>query len=286
MTFSFLVTAREGLEMALIVAILLGYLRTIDQKQHFRAIWLGVGAAASLSIGFAVGLEIASHELDGRVLEAFEGFTMLFAVAVLTWMLFWMKKQSSGISRELREKINIALSSGSVLALALIAFSAVGREGLETALFLFAGSSSQESDTAFLLGGFLGFVVAAVAGVVLYYGAARLPIKQFFLVSGVMLIVLAAGMLSNALVELNEAALLRDLGPRPWDTEATLAMSSSLGKFTHTLFGYDSAPGAYQIALYWSYLLAAVVAYVFVPMPGQGRVKEPPPAVAATASSD
>ncbi len=286
MMFSFLVTAREGLEMALIVAILLGYLRTIDQKKHFREIWLGVAVAASISIAFAAGLEIASQELDGRVLEAFEGFTMLFAVAVLTWMLFWMKRQSAGISRELRDKIDLALSSGSVAALSLLAFSAVGREGLETALFLFAGSSAQGSDVAFAVGGLLGFAVAAVAGVVLYYGAARLPIKQFFLVSGVILIVLAAGMLSNALTALNEAAILRDVGPRPWDTEAAVAMTSSLGKFSHTLLGYDSAPGAYQIALYWSYLLLAVIVYVFVPIPGRTRAKDPRAAAPATAPID
>jgi high-affinity iron transporter len=285
MTFSFLVTLREGLEMALIVAILLGYLRTIDQKKHFREIWYGVAAAAGLSILFGAGLEIASQELDGRVLEAFEGFTMLFAVAVLTWMLFWMKRQSAGISRELKEKVNIALTSGSVLALSLLAFSAVGREGLETALFLFAGSQNQGSESAFFAGGLLGFGAAAAAGVVLYYGAARLPIRQFFLASGVLLIVLAAGMLSNALTELNEAALLNNLGARPWDTEATLSMTSSLGKFLHTLLGYDSAPAMAQIVIYWSYLLAALVAYIFVPIPGQQPAAARRP-ISAAAPSD
>ena len=88
MLFSLFVTAREGLEIALIITILLGYLRSIDQKEHFREIWYGVAAAAALSLAVGVGLEIASSELDGRVLEAFEGFTMLFAVVVLTWMLF------------------------------------------------------------------------------------------------------------------------------------------------------------------------------------------------------
>jgi high-affinity iron transporter len=145
MAFSLLVTAREGLEMALIITILLGYLRSIDQKQHFRQIWYGVVGAAALSIAFGAALKLASSELDGRVLEAFEGFTMLFAVAVLTWMLFWMKAQSSGISRQLSQQVNVALSRGSMLALALLAFSAVGREGFETALFLFAGSTNEAS---------------------------------------------------------------------------------------------------------------------------------------------
>jgi high-affinity iron transporter len=265
-TFSFLVTAREGIEMALIITILLGYLRSVDQKQHFRAIWLGVGAAAALSIGAGLGLELASRELDGRVLEAFEGFTMLFAVGVLTWMLFWMRKNSAGISRELKEKVDVAISAGSITALVLIAFSTVSREGLETALFLFAGSSAQGFDTAFLLGGLLGFAVAAAAGVILYYGFARLPLKHFFTISAIALMVLAAGMLTNSLTELHEATIITDLGDRPWDTEETLPMSSDLGKFLHTVLGYDSAPAVSQIAVYWTYLLAAVMAYFAVPL--------------------
>lgn len=277
MFFSFLVTVREGLEMALIVTILLGYLRTIDSKQHFREIWIGVVLAGGLSVAFGAGLEIASHELDGRVLEAFEGFTMLFAVVVLTWMLFWMKSQSAGISSDLRNKVDVALTGGSVFALSMLAFSAVAREGLETALFLFAGSSAQSSDLAFVVGGLLGFAVAGGAGVVLYYGAARLPIKQFFVASGVVLMVLAAGLLSNALTELHEATLIPDLGHRPWDTEGFIAMTSSLGKFTHTILGYDSAPALSQIVLYWGYLVLVVAAYVLLPVPKFTR--RGPPAV-------
>jgi high-affinity iron transporter len=166
-----------------------------------------------------------------------------------------------------------------VVALSLLAFSAVGREGLETALFLFAGSSAQTSDLTFVVGGVLGFVVAAGAGVVLYYGAARLPIKQFFLVSGVVLMVLAAGLLSNALTELHEATIVPDLGQRPWDTEHLIAMTSDMGKFTHTILGYDSAPAISQIALYWGYLVVVVGAYLFLPVRQSSR---PVPSVATT----
>jgi high-affinity iron transporter len=266
MAFSLLVTAREGLEIALIITILLGYLRSIEKKQHFREIWIGVGAAALLSIGIGAGLEIASHELDGRVLEAFEGFTMLFAVGVLTWMLFWMKSQSAGISRDLRQRVNSALSGGSLMALSLLAFSSVGREGLETALFLFAGSTRQGSDLGFAAGGVIGFVIAGGAGAVLYYGAARLPIKHFFSISGLVLMIMAAGLLTNALAELHGATIIPDLGVRPWDTDNFLPMTSSLGKFTHTLLGYDSAPAISQIVLYWSYLALATSAYLAWPL--------------------
>jgi high-affinity iron transporter len=268
MTFSLLVTMREGLEMALIVTILLGYLRSVGQKQHFREIWIGVAAAAALSIGIGAGLKVASQELDGRVREGFEGFTMLFAVAVLTWMLFWMKRQSAGISRELRDKVDSALSGGSVMALALLAFSAVGREGLETALFLFAGSTSHGSDVAFLIGGIIGFGLAAGVGVVLYYGARRLPLKHFFNVSAVLLMILAAGLLTKALADLHEATILPNLGVRPWDTDSFLPMTSSLGKFLNALAGYDSAPAISQILLYWAYLSAVMTIYLAWPYLG------------------
>jgi high-affinity iron transporter len=265
MLFSFFVTAREGLEIALIVTILLGYLRSINQKDHFREIWYGVAAAAALSLALGIGLEIASSELDGRVLEAFEGFMMLFAVVVLTWMLFWMKRNSSGISKELRHKIDVALSRGSIAALVLLAFTSVGREGLETTLFLFAGSSSGSSDLMFWVGGILGFAIAAVAGVVLYYGSARLPLRQFFLVSAMALMFLAAGLLTNALTELNEATIIRELGSRPWDTESYISMTSTFGKFLHTVLGYDSAPAISQIVVYWTYLVVVLCAYLFWP---------------------
>jgi high-affinity iron transporter len=265
MIFSLLVTAREGLEMALIVTILLGYLRSIGQKQHFREIWIGVGAAALLSIGIGAALKVASTEMDARLREGFEGFTMLFAVGVLTWMLFWMKRQSAGISRDLRNRVDTALTGGSVTALALLAFSAVGREGLETALFLFAGSTSQGSDLSFAVGGIIGFGVAALAGVAIYYSAAKLPLKHFFNISAFALMVLAAGLLTNALAGLHEATLIPDLGVRPWDTDNFLPMTSTLGKYMHALVGYDSAPAISQIFLYWCYLAIVVTAYMLWP---------------------
>ncbi|MBI5285587.1 MAG: FTR1 family protein [Chloroflexi bacterium] len=287
MLFSLLVTLREGIEIALVVTILLGYLRNINQKRYFRQVWIGVVLAALLSLAFGAALEITSRELSGRVLEAFEGFTMLFAVVVLTWMVFWMKRQSAGISLALRSQIDSALSRGSVMALALLAFSAVAREGIETTLFLFAGSTNAGSATQFVGGGVLGFAIAGAAGVVLYYGAARLPLRQFFLVSGVVVVVLAAGMLANSLAELHDAALIGDIGSRPWDTESTISMTSTMGKFLHTVLGYDSAPATMQIGVYWTYMVAVLGAFLFMPAstPAEIRRVEAAPAAAVVAES-
>lgn len=283
MAFSFLVTLREGVEMALIVAILLGYLRSVGQRQHFREIWAGVGVAAAVCLAIGIGLEGASRELDKRVVEAFEGFAMIFAVIVLTGMAFWMKRQASGISNELRAQVDSALGKGSMTALVLLAATSVGREGLETTLFLFAGSTSGNAGPDFVLGGLLGFGIAAVIGLGLYRGTSRVPMRAFFLASGIVVIVLAAGLLSNSVVKLYEAALITDLGSRPWEFEQYVSITSTAGKFLSTLLGYDSAPSMLQIGLYWGYLVAAVSAFVFLPVAKRGPR---PSAVAATVTSD
>jgi high-affinity iron transporter len=181
-------------------------------------------------------------------------------------MVFWMKRQSAAISRDLRDQVDRALGRGSVLALAMLAFSAVAREGIETVLFLFAGSNSAAATLDFWLGGALGFGMAAIIGVALYYGASRLPLKQFFLVSGVGVIVLAAGLLSNGLTELYHARVISSLGERAWDSEGWIPMTSTLGKFLHTVLGYDSAPTLGQLAAYWGYTLIVIGAYLFWPM--------------------
>ena len=266
MAFSFLVTLREGIEMALIVAILLGYLRSIDQKRHFRSVWFGVGVAALACVAIGAGLEVASSELDKRAVEAFEGFAMIFAVVVLTGMAFWMRRQASGLSAELRAQVDRALGSGSVAAVVLLAATSIGREGLETTLFLFAGSTGAASGAEFVLGGVLGFAIAAAVGLVIYQGSARLPIKQFFTVSSIVILVIAAGLLSNSLTKLYEAALIDNLGVRPWDTDHLISVTSTFGKFLNTLLGYDSAPAISQIVLYWGYLTAAIAAYLFWPV--------------------
>lgn len=279
MAFSFLVTLREGVEMALIVAILLGYLRSIGQRHHFRDVWIGVGVAAAICVAIGIALEVASRELDGRIVEGFEGFTMIFAVVLLTGMAFWMKAQARGISADLRAHVDSALNTGSMTAIVLLAASSVGREGLETTLFLFAGSTTGGSGLQFVLGGLLGFGLAAIIGVGIYHGSSRIPLKTFFNVSGVAVIVLAAGLIANSVVKLYEAAIITNLGPHFWDSDRIVSMTSNFGQFLSTLFGYDAAPTLLQIVLYWSYLLIVGGLFLFLPIRSKPK-KEP--ALAAT----
>ena len=194
---------------------------------------------------------------------------MIFAVVVLTGMALWMRRQADGLSRELKARMHTAVGGGSVMAVVLLAASSVGREGLETTLFLFAGSTNGASGPEFVLGGLLGFALAGAVGIAIYRGGTKLPMRQFFMASGVLVIVLAAGLLANAPVKLFEAALINDLGPRPWDTDSSLSMTSTTGKFLATLLGYDSAPSVTQIALYWGYLVAALALFAVLPRIGR-----------------
>lgn len=264
MLFSFLVTLREGFEIALVVAIVLGYLARTGNRQHFRDVWTGVAAAAVLAFLVGLVLYLTTSSLSGRALEIFEGTTMLIAVVVLTWMVFWMRRQAASIGGELRAQVQVAIQRGSLFALAGLAFSAVAREGIETALFLFAGSAaSNGAGLAFWLGGIAGFAVAGALGYVFYRGSHRLPIGPFFTVTGIVVLVLAAGLVSNGLAELHEGGVLPAIGnERPWDMDHVLSMSTTTGQFLHTLFGYDSAPMWMQIVAFWGYLAAGLAAFL------------------------
>lgn len=285
MLFSFLVTLREGFEIALIVAIVLGYLARTGNRHAFGPVWAGVGIAAVVTVFATAALLGGIAEASAGSQEAFEGITMLAAVGVLTWMVLWMKRQAATIGGDLRANVEVALQRGSLWAMVGLAFSAVIREGVETALFLVAGASAAGADSGvlFLAGGVAGFAVAATLGYGVYRGSHLLPVRQFFTVSGIVVIVLAAGLLSNGLMELQESTLIPTLGNRPWDTDATLSMTSTVGKLAHTLIGYDAAPTWGQIIAYWTYLLGGIAAFTLVRVRAPGRTATPTSSGAAAA---
>ena len=286
MLFSFLIILREGFEIALVLAIVLGYLRRTGNREHFRAVWTGAVAAGALCVAAGVALEATATELSGSAQEAFEGFTMLFAVTVLTWMVFWMRRQAATIGRELRHQVDIAIEHGSLMALVTLAFIAVLREGLETVLLLFAGASTQQNSTGlFLLGAAAGGLVAAALGYLVYRGSNVIPLRQFFTATGLVVLLIAAGLVSNGIAELQESGIIGNLGARPWDTDAFISQTTTLGKFLHTLIGYDSAPTWGQIILYWSYLVGGLGAFVLgLGTPTARRAPAPAQPLAAPSS--
>lgn len=262
MTYSLLVTWREGLEAGLILAITLSYLARIGQKAYWFPIWLGAALAFVASLIAGLTLEATATSLSGEALEAFEGGAMLLAVAVLTTMIFWMKRQAVSIGAHLRRQVDLALRSGSALALGLLAFTAVGREGLETVLFLFAGSSTAHSGSLYWLGAATGLALAAALSYIVYAGAARLPLGPFFNLTGVALIILAAGLLVNGMKELHEIGAIASLGPHVWDTYHIIADNSQLGRLLGTLLGYDSSPYVGLVVAHLSYLALALGFFV------------------------
>ena len=213
---SFVITLREGFEAALIVGLIMAYLKkTGNLHEHARTVWTGVGLAVGFSILLGAILFVSVGELEGTAEQLYEGIAMIVAAVVVTWMVFWMRKQAATIGSHLREQVGASLLAGGGLALAAVAFIGVAREGLETALFLFA-SVGDDGVLVTVIGGAAGFAVAIGLGVAFYRGALRLDLRRFFTVTGVLVIAFAAWLLAGAVHELGEVAgseLLEEAGP-------------------------------------------------------------------------
>jgi high-affinity iron transporter len=202
---TFVITLREGFEAALIVGLILAYLAKTGQREQATAVWWGVAAAAATSVAIGGILYLSAGELEGTSERIYEGATMIFAAALVTWMAFWMRKQAATIGTHLREQVSESLRAGGGLGLATVAFIAVAREGLETALFLFA-STENSSPVIAVAGGVLGLSAAVGLGIAFYRGALRLDLAKFFTVTSVLVIAFAAYLIFGGLHELGEAS--------------------------------------------------------------------------------
>jgi high-affinity iron transporter len=261
---AFLLGLREGIEAALIVSIVLAFLAKTGERSRFGAVWTGVGLAVVFSVAVGAGLFLTGQQLEGTAEELFEGSAMLLAVGVLTWMIFWMRRQAAGIRRTLESQVGEAVASGSTLALVALAFLAVGREGLETALFLLAAATASGVGEA-LLGGVIGLAAAVAVGYGIYRGSRWFDLRTFFRISGLLLIVFAAGLLSHGVHELAEAGVLPETAT-VWDVSALLPHSDGLGQWLRTLFGYSATPTVLEVAV-WAGYLAVALGYFFRPLP-------------------
>lgn len=276
---TFLITLREGLEAGLIVAIILAYLKSTNQRPHFRTVLIAAIAATAASLGVGAAIFAIAGEFEGRAAEAFEGLAMLVAVGVLSWMIVWMKRQAAGIKKSLEHEVAEAIGMGSVLTLALIPFSAILREGLETAVFLFAATRTS-TPLESTVGASAGLIVAAALAWGIYSGGYRLNLRLFFNLTGVLLIVLAAGLLVNGMKELHEVAIIPSLGPHIWDTYDVIPDNSHLGRYLSTILGYDSSPYVGLVVGYVAYVALAVAFFVLarprpVPAPSVQTAAKP-----------
>lgn len=249
-----LVTFREGLEAALIIAVLISLLDRIGDKRLTRSVWAGAGAAAAVSLVSGVVMFVLVGKAAEEAGDVFEILVVIGAVFLLTYMILWMRKNGSEAQTRLVRKSSEAARAASPLALGALAFAAVGREGLETVLFLLAGTGPA-GFLSMAVGGFIGLSLAIGVGIIFYKGSLRIDLSALFKVTGVLLIVFAAGFLGHSLGELGKTGWWPSFFGGAWDTSGLLTDKSGLGAALKSLFGYDASPSIAQIAGYWSYLI-------------------------------
>jgi high-affinity iron transporter len=255
-----LITLREGLEAALIVGIVLGYLKQIGRLDRQKAVWAGVLAATTASIAATVVLQLLGANFEGRAEKIFEGTTMFLAVAVLTYMIFWMRYQGRHLRGELEQNVQAAVTGRQGWALAGLAFFAVFREGVETALFLSAAGFATDGRTV-LLGGLMGLAIAIALGWLIFNTAVKIPLRRFFDVTSLLLLLFAAGLMAHGVHEFQEAGLLPTVFAPVWDINPILSETSLLGSLLKTLFGYNGNPSlleSFSYVAYWILVLVGV----------------------------
>jgi high-affinity iron transporter len=252
---------REGVEASMIIAILLAYLNRIGRRDHFKDVFIGVGAALIVATaGGAIAYETIRSYDGSRIQTIFETGTYLLAATVLTYMTFWMRKHARSLSKELRARADAALDGRARWGLGLLAFQAVGREGLETVAFTLAIIFSTSTAGA-LTGAAIGLAGALGIAFVIYRLGHKLNLARFFTVIGVLLMVFAAGLLADVVENLQQLGWLPVLNSPMWHT-TFLSESSALGDVLHSFFGYSDAPTPGQLVTYVAYLAIVIVAYL------------------------
>jgi high-affinity iron transporter len=257
---NFLIGLREGLEAALVVGILVAYLVKTGNRRRLPAVWLGVGIALVLSITVGAVLQYGSASLTGKQQEAFAGWVSLGAVVFVTWMVFWMRRTARSISSDLRGRLDTALAMGTG-ALVLTAFLAVGREGLETAVFLWAAVEAAGSGVGPLAGAALGLVLAVVLGYLVYRRSVALNLSTFFKVTGAGLIVVAGGVLSYGLHDRQEGGVLPGLHSLAFDVREQVPLSSWYGSILHGVFGFTPDSTWLQTVAWLLYVIPVLILF-------------------------
>jgi len=284
MVANFLIGLREGLEAALVVSILIAYLVKTGRQQLLPRIWLGVGVAIVVSLGFGALLTFGPKGLTFTAQEAIGGSLSIVAVALVTWMIFWMARTARTLSTGLRSAVDRA-ADGTAWSLAVVAMLAVGREGLETAIFLWAATSAATGTTGStaqpLVGAVLGIAVAVVLGYLTYRGAVKINLSRFFFWTGVFLIFVAAGVLSYGIHDLQEAGILPGLNTLAFDVSHIIPPTSWYGTVLKGVFNFSPATTILEAVAWVCYVVPVLSVFVV-----QGRHRAAPaprPAAAAPA---
>lgn len=282
MSASFLITLREGLEIALVLAILIAYLVRTGRGSEVGAVWRGSGVAAGLCIVVGIAIHVATGGLHGSAEKAVEMVIALAAASVLTWMIFWMRKNARTMGKELREQVDAATTA---TALSLIAFVAVLREGLETALFLLSAETSSASGVSVVVGGVAGLIVAAILGRLFYAGGNRINLRTFFNITGILLLLFAAGLVGKAFHEFREMMEIETgwLWEPAWTVSSGIWAKGTFYDFAKGFFGWHAETERIRLIAYFAYLIP--VGYLYLRKGGspapQEKVETPEPVTTA-----
>jgi high-affinity iron transporter len=276
---SLLIFAREGIEGTLVCSILLTYLASAGRRDLFRFVFLGAGSAVVLAVAAGIVLWVVSRDafINSTAQAWFETGVFAVAVGVLTYMTFWMRRHSRTMGRELRQKVSGVVSGGSGIALALIAFVTVGREAIETVIFLLA-IAYQSSPLQLVIGAVIGLVIALSVSFAMYRVGLRINLGRFFAVVGSLLMVVAAGLLADAVQNLQGLGVLPGGSMTLWNVSRALPDDTGIGDVLHGLVGYSASPTVLQATLWAGFLGVGLTLFL---RPARHRVPAPPSAPAA-----
>jgi high-affinity iron transporter len=258
---NFLIGLREGLEAALVVGILVAYVHKLGRPGILVRIWLGVACAVVISLGLGALLTFGAYGLSFQAQELVGGVLSIVATGFVTWMIFWMLRTARSLGKELRHEIDVHLS-GAGWGLVLVAFLAVGREGIETALFIWAAVQASGSTTLPLTGAFLGIVLAVGLGYLIYRGALRINLTKFFTYTGAFLIIVAAGVLAYGVHDLQEAGVLPGLHALAFDVTAAIPPDSWYGTLLKGTLNFSPATTWFEAIVWVVYVVPVMALFV------------------------
>ncbi len=260
MLVAYLIMLREGIEGALIVGIVAGYLKQTGRRQFMPYIWLGVALAAIICVALGAALTVTRTEFPQKQQELFAGVVAVVATGILTSMIFWMKKAARSIKAELHDSIDSALRPGDNQGRALVAmaFFAVVREGVETVFFLLA-TFQQSVGAAVPVGAVLGLASAVGVGAAITYGGYRLDLRRFFRWTSILIVFVAAGLLAGGLRAFHEAGVWNGLQGTAFDLSNILPGDSVLGTLLTGFFGYQDMPSVGEVLIYLAFLVPVLL---------------------------
>ena len=261
MLANFLIGLREGLEAALVVGILVAYLKKISRRDILRRIWLGVWLAIALSLALGAVLSYGGYGLSDEAQEFIGGILSIVATGFVTWRIFWMLRAARGLSGELRSEVDSHLS-GAGWGLVLVAFLAVAREGIETALFIWAAVQASGATALPLAGAALGIFAAVLLGYLIYRGSLRINLTKFFSYTGAFLIIVAAGVLAYGIHELQEAGFLPGIGAFAFDVSATVPAESWYGTLLKGTVNFNPATTWLEAAVWLAYVIPVMTVFI------------------------